>query len=187
MNLAEFRAQLQNPPKWVFAFLVAAALGVASFVRAGAFDEATSRVAQVRADDEKTQRVIRLSAGLEEQIATLDKAYEAAKVRMIDPEKRGENLKHFFSLAQEHSVNLEAVAPLPLNKMTHFNAAPFRLLVRGKFEEVVKFVRKVERGPYFFAPRDYRIQKDEQFLLSDASSPKDEIVSLAMNFDFVAP
>jgi hypothetical protein len=186
MTIAQFRAHLQNPPKWVFGFLAAAVLGVGAFLRSAEYDAVKKGLVDTQETTEKTRRTIKMSAGMEEQVAALERALEQAQKRMIIPSQRGENLKHFFDLAQACSVEIGNVSPLPLIKGKSYSIAPFSINASGSFPNILKFLRKIERGPYFFAPTDYNLQRGGESGEGAASAASSDRVVLTLTFEFLA-
>lgn len=188
MTVNELRAHLQHPPKSVYGFLVAVALIAAAVYRGGTASELTSRLETARADSEKAARQIKVSGGLEDQIAELDAALTRAGERLVNPDNRGESLKYFYRVAQESGVTLVSIAPLPLMPGAEFRVAPFQATVSGTFQNALKFVRKIERGTYFFAPREYRIQSgDVPGEETSSVTSSGDRVTLSMTFEFLAP
>lgn len=191
MNSAELREKLQTLPRWAAGFILAAGLVGAAVFRSGTYAALGDQVAELKSASDKNVAAVRLSAGLEDQIAELDRVIARARKRMIDPDNRGENLKHFYGLAEAAKVDVISIAPLGIDKGTQFRPVPFQVTVSGSFENVLKFLRKIERGPYFFAPRECRIQRGapgvEESTVADANAPQPDRVTLAMTFQFAAP
>jgi Tfp pilus assembly protein PilO len=186
MTLAEFREQLQHPPKWVWGFLIAAVLGVASFLRSGELADRTAAANDLREASRKIQLQIRMAQGLEEQIATLEAGLVTARARLIKPEDRGEILRHFYGLAEAHRVELVDISILPTAAGPLLRTVPLQINVAGSFTDVLKFVRNIERGTYFFAPRDYMIQTSSGASTPSGSSPDPTRVTLSMTFELLA-
>jgi Tfp pilus assembly protein PilO len=186
MTVAEIREFLQHPPKWIFGFLLALVIAVASFYRSSARAAVESSAADLRSKLEKTERAIRMGAGLEDQISELEKALAAAKPRLVVPEERGEVLKHFFGIAQEAGVELRSISPLSVASGAQFRVAPFTAEVSGSYTSVLKFVRKIERGKFLFAPRDYRFQLGAIGGEMPSSPTSSDPFSVAFTFEYLA-
>lgn len=144
----------KQPFAWS-AGLLAIVLAAVAINRAPSVEERTEELDSLTRQGGQFQNNITASALLDDQLAELRTLVEGVEQRLIRPSELALNLQYFYRLESDTGTLLVDLRPgnLPA-RATGPNApayiqVPFTVGVQGRFEQLVLFLRKLERGPHF--------------------------------------
>lgn len=144
----------KHPFAFVAGFL-AVALGVISFNRSASAGESEEALDVLTRQGTQILNNLTASTLLDDQLAELQSIIADIDKRLIRPSELALNLQYFYQLEAETGTLLVDLRPLNLPPVvTGPNApayihVPFSVGVQGRFEQLVKFLRMLERGPHF--------------------------------------
>lgn len=148
-------AALKKHPVATLAVVVAIGCAALLYFRQGDNDALTTELAQKTAEGERLEANIKNSAQLAEQSAALSEAMKAVDGRLIRAGNLADNLQYFYRLESETGVKLvdlkqTGVVPPPAKgPKSLFQPIGFTVSLRGSYNQVLEFVRKVENGVPF--------------------------------------
>jgi hypothetical protein len=154
MTNAELMAFVKKNPISVGCGLLAVALGVVIYFRAGAIPEAEGELAQKSADAERHSANVRNAEQLKEQLDEVMAAGKEIDSRMIRASQLGPNQQYFYLLVRETEVKLIEFRPGGLTAnakgpKTTFSPIQFTVSVNGTLSQVMDFLLRLESGAHY--------------------------------------
>ncbi|QYM79565.1 hypothetical protein K0B96_02810 [Horticoccus luteus] len=148
-------AALKKHPVATLAIAVSIGCAALLYFRQGDSEALTADLEQKTQEGERLEANIKNSTQLTEQSAALSEAMNAVEGRLIRAANLADNLQYFYRLESETGAKLidlkQTGAELPAVKGPKplFQPIGFTVGLRGSYDQVLEFVRKVENGAPF--------------------------------------
>ncbi len=148
MDIQKITSVFKKRPLLTAVVVGVVAVGLAVFLRYDLLDEHETKLAELQANSAKFQRNVTNSIRLDNQLEELRKINASIEELFIRPSELARNAQFFYTLEAENQISLGQMVQGNIGRPAAgatFAPLTFNLSVRGDYEQLLKFMRELEK------------------------------------------
>ncbi len=163
-------AYLMGNKKILILIFCAGVLAIFKFLRGGIVEELSGLEqeydSRVRVIDDN----IRETKNLKQHVIEIENHVNETKARLFDREARSDNVRYFYSFEEKPDFVFTSITQLPEepdvfqkgrpNEMKIYSAIGYKLSMRGKYSEILKFMDAMYQDKPMIRISDFRVTHD---------------------------